>query len=76
MRSWWGQAVRVPKTVEAGTAGWEGGLRGGQTQAPVVAVVEATVRSSVAAGGAFETLGWGGERLGKDLPLFYLLPSS
>lgn len=72
---WGGQAIRVPEAIEAGTAGWEGGLRGGQTQASVVAMVEAAGRSSVAAGGAFKTLQWGGQMLGKDLPLFSLLRS-
>lgn len=57
MRSWWGQAVRAPVATEAGTAWWEAWLRGGQTQASMVAVMEATGRGSVAAGGAFKTLG-------------------
>lgn len=57
MRSWWGQAVRAPVAIEAGTVGWEARLGGGQTQATMVAVMEAAGGGSVAAGGALKTLG-------------------
>lgn len=56
MRSRWGQAVRAPVAIEAGTVEWEARPGGGQTQATMVAVVEATGGGSVAAGGAFKTL--------------------
>ena len=61
MRSRWVQAVRAPVAIEAGAAGWEARFRGGQTQATMVAVMEATGGGSVAAGGALKTL-WRGER--------------
>lgn len=57
MRSRWGQAVRAPIAIEAGTAGWEARLGGGQTQATVVAVMGAAGGDFVAAGEAFKTLG-------------------
>lgn len=57
MRSRWVQAVRAPVAIEAGAAGWEARFRGGQTQATMVAVMEATGGGSVAAGGALKTLG-------------------
>lgn len=56
MRSRRGQAVRAPVATEAGTAGWEARLGGGQTQATMVTVMEATGGGSVAAGGALKTL--------------------
>lgn len=56
MRSRRGQAVRAPVATEAGTVGWEARLGGGQTQATMVTVMEATGGGSVAAGGALKTL--------------------
>lgn len=67
MRSGWGQAVRAPIAIEAGTAGWEARPQGGQTQTTVVAVMEAAGGGSVVAGGAFKTLWRGEEMLGRDL---------
>lgn len=55
MRSGWGQAVRASVAIEAGTARWKARLGGGQTQATVVAVMEAAGGNSVAAGGSFKT---------------------
>lgn len=72
MRSGWGQAVRAPITTEAGTAGQESRLGGGQTEATVVAVMKAAGGGSLATGGAFKTL-WRGEILVKDL-VFFPLP--
>ena len=69
MRSRWGQTVRAPVAIEAGTAGWEARLGGGQTQATVVAVVVATGGGSVVTGGAVKTL-WRGERCW-GRPLYY-----
>lgn len=57
MWSRWGQAVRAPIAIEAGTAGWEARLGSRQTQATMVAVIDATGRGSLAASGAFKTLG-------------------
>lgn len=73
MRSGWGQAVRASVAIEAGTARWKARLGGGQTQATVVAVMEAAGGNSVAAGGSFKTL-QKGEKLWKDLVLFFPLP--
>lgn len=67
MRSRWGQAVRAPIAIEAGTAGWEAGLGGGQTQATVVAVMGAAGGDFMAAGGAFKTLWRGGKMWGRSL---------
>lgn len=61
----WGQAVRAPVAIEAGTAGWEAGLGGGQAQPTVVAVMGATGGGPLAAGGAFKTLQRGEERLAR-----------
>lgn len=74
MWSRWGQAVRAPIAIEAGTAGWEARLGSRQTQATMVAVIDATGRGSLAASGAFKTLWRGGEMSGKDLVLFFPLP--
>lgn len=63
----WGQAVRAPIAIEANTVGWEARLEGGQTQPTVVAVMGATGRGSLAAGGAFKTLQRREERLARDL---------
>lgn len=74
MRSRWGQAVRTPVAIEAGTAGWKARLGGGQAQATMVAVMETTGGGYVAAGGAFKTLGavagetWGWSRCGFTRP--------
>lgn len=69
----WGQAVRAPIAIEAGTVEWKARLGGGQTQATMVAVMGAAGGGSVAAGGTFKTL-QRGERLGKDhvLLLFFM----
>lgn len=55
--------------------GWGARPGGGQAQAAVVAVVEATGGGSVAAGGAFKTL-QREKMLGKDLALFFPLAPS
>lgn len=52
----WGQAVRAPIAIEAGTVEWKARLGGGQTQATMVAVMGAAGGGSVAAGGTFKTL--------------------
>lgn len=69
----WGQTVGAPVAIEAGTAGWEASLGGGQTQPPVVAVMGATGGGSLAAGGAFKTLQRGEERLARGLVSFFPL---
>lgn len=53
----WGQAVKALIAIEASTAGLETWLGRRQAEATIVAVMGATGRGSLVAGGAFKTLG-------------------
>lgn len=71
MRSWRCQTVRTPKATEAGTEGRGARLGGGQTEASMVAMMDAAGKGFVAAGGAFKTLWQREERSKSNLALVF-----
>lgn len=73
MGNGWGQAVRAFIAIEASTAWLETRLGRRQAEATMVAVMGATGRGSLVAGGAFKTLQRRRERLGEN---FIILPTA